>query len=564
MAVQTDVRSYRILERLGQGAFGAVYLAETVGGGLSRRVAIKVPHPDRASMPGLVGRLRDEARMLALIRHRAIVRVDDLVELDGAWSMIMEYVEGLDVGELLDDGPFPVRAALAIAEEVANALHAAWNQPGPEGTALRLLHRDLKPSNLRITPAGEVKVLDFGVARAEFAAREAEDSGAVFGTTTYLAPERYRGEDAQAGDVYALGVTLFEMLTGVLPGRSAMDADRQPPGRSCTAQWAWLANVHPDLCALVAAMLAPDPAGRPAPRDCARRLHELRAVVGGETLEDWAERVVRPRLEERRARPASDTRTGTLLIERSTTSAAPRRSRGAPRLLLGGLGVLALASVATAVWVTVGAVSGSEGAVAELSALSADDAVLGSLAAEAPVPPVPMPSAPEPAAEAAAPSAAPAVPVAARSTPPSTAVLTPSPVAAPTTLAVASPPAAEPTTTAVPTASGDPVVAEPPAAAAEPSPVAAVEAPPAPPPAGDTLPPGHGRVRADGDAVSMSLVGPGGRTGPGVVPAGTWRVEATLPDGTAVALDEVSVPDGGTVVVRCSQRFRGCRAASGQ
>ena len=76
-------RSYRVIERIGEGAFGAVYLAESIGGGITRNVAIKVPHPDRAGSPDLVGRLRDEARMLAMVRHRAIVRLDDLVELDG-------------------------------------------------------------------------------------------------------------------------------------------------------------------------------------------------------------------------------------------------------------------------------------------------------------------------------------------------------------------------------------------------------------------------------------------------------------------------------------------------
>lgn len=604
--MQPEARSYRILERLGQGAFGSVYLAETVGGGLSKRVAIKVPHPDRANLPGLVGRLRDEARMLALIRHRAIVRVDDLVELDGAWSMVMEYVEGLDVGELLDDGPFPVRAALAIAEEVANALHAAWNQPGPEGGPLRLLHRDLKPSNLRITPAGEVKVLDFGVARAEFAAREADDSGAVFGTTTYLAPERYRGEDAQAGDVYALGVTLFEMLTGVLPGKSAMDADRRPPGRLCAAQWTWLGTVHPDLVVLVGAMLANDPADRPPPRDCARRLHELRSVVGGETLEDWAERVVRARLDQRRGRQDRDEKTGTLLIERPTTTAARRTPRRAPPVLLGALGLVALGAVGLAAWLalagrgerppglaraTTGEASSRVLSAAEEAAVRAADlaavdvlagegeaAPVGSVAAAPAVGPsaeVPAPGVPEveepaprgvepvvrvgaPVGSAVAgdpaPAGAPAAVV--RPTAPAGAGPAPPPVLVPEP-APATPASPEPVPIAAPIVEApppEPVEPEP-APPAEPAPVAASP---------DTPGPGQGRLRVAGDVASAVLVGPGGRAGPGVVAAGTWKVEATLPDGTAVVLDGVVVPEGGTVTVRCSQSFRGCRAATVQ
>lgn len=124
----------------------------------------------------------------------------------------------------------PPVAALAIVEEVASALHAAWHQDGPDGAPLRLIHRDIKPSNLRITAHGEVKMLDFGVARAELSSREEHTQEAAFGTVPYMAPERFYGEDTVAGDVYALGVTLFEMLTGVKPGKSAMDADRAPPG----------------------------------------------------------------------------------------------------------------------------------------------------------------------------------------------------------------------------------------------------------------------------------------------------------------------------------------------
>ena len=319
-----NARSYRVIERLGEGAFGAVFLAESVGGGITKTVAIKVPHADRSG-PDLVGRLRDEARMLAMVRHRAIVRLDDLVELDGVWSVVMEFVDGADVAVLLADGPIPVRAALAIAEEIANALHVAWNQMGPEGRALHLLHRDIKPSNIRVTPSGEVKLLDFGVARAEFDAREADATASVFGTPTYLAPERYHGNDLPAGDVYALGVTLFEMLTGVAPGKSAMDADRQPPGRKWAEQWVWLGSVHPGLKALLAKLLAEDPNARPSARECARTLSELRNGLAGETLEDWAERVISDRAHQKRT---GDERSGSLMTERSSSSSATRRPLG--------------------------------------------------------------------------------------------------------------------------------------------------------------------------------------------------------------------------------------------
>ncbi|MBM4367033.1 MAG: serine/threonine protein kinase, partial [Deltaproteobacteria bacterium] len=330
-------RSYRVQAQLGRGAFGAVYLAETVGTGLERRVAVKLLRPEKAAEPGLVGRLRDEARMLAAIRHRSIVRVDDLVELDGTWAIVMEYVEGCDLTELLSLRPVPPVAALAITEEVASALHAAAHQAGPDGKPLKLIHRDIKPSNLRITAQGEVKILDFGVARAELNAREEATREAAFGTVPYMAPERFYGEDTHGGDIYALGVTLFEMLSGVKPGKTAMDADRQPPGERLKAQWSWLAEVSQPLHDLVASMLAKKPGDRPTARETARLCATIRASLPGESLDEWAENVVPGALrvqEERRATAAAE-RTGTILVERSGSHPVSTGTR--PRATGGGL-----------------------------------------------------------------------------------------------------------------------------------------------------------------------------------------------------------------------------------
>ena len=296
-------RSYRISELIGRGSFGSVYLADTVGTGIRRPVAIKVLRPDQAAVPGLLERLRDEARMLAMIRHRAIVRVDDLVELEGHWSVVMEYVEGCDVHALIGDGPFPPRVALAIAEEIANALHVAATQEGPDGRPLRLVHRDVKPGNIRVTAQGEVKLLDFGVARADFSSREAGETNAVYGTPIYMAPERFRGEDTHAGDVYALGVTLFEMLAGEPPGLSAMEPDRVYPGIKLAPAWRQIRDLSIPLRDLLCAMMARDPSDRPPARDCARAMARIRGQMGGMVLEDWAERVVPPALRSREPHP---------------------------------------------------------------------------------------------------------------------------------------------------------------------------------------------------------------------------------------------------------------------
>ncbi|MFN7146738.1 MAG: protein kinase domain-containing protein, partial [Myxococcota bacterium] len=334
-------RRYQVRGLLGEGAFGAVYRAHAVGTGLSREVAIKVLHRDRSADPATVRRLRDEARMLALIRHRAIVRVDDLVELDGSWSIVMEYVEGCDVAALVRRGALPPSVALAVAEEIANALHAAWTQVGPDGRALRLVHRDIKPSNVRLTPLGEVKLLDFGVARAEFAGREAGTTRSAFGTLVYMAPERFEGRDTHEADVYALGVSLFEMLTGTSPGRTAADPGRQPPGGAQAAQWAGLAALSADLHALLARMLAYAPEQRPGALDCARALADLRARLRGERAEDWAARVVPAVVAEGKVALRADARTGTLLVEGPGTVEAPPRPV-VPRWALAGAAVALL------------------------------------------------------------------------------------------------------------------------------------------------------------------------------------------------------------------------------
>ena len=114
------VTQYRITRVVGQGAFGTVYEGERVGEGLSRRVAMKLLNAEHSGQGHVEGRLRDEARMLSLIRHRAIVGVDDLIRVDGAWCVVMEFVDGADLGALLELGPLPARSALQIGEEVAS------------------------------------------------------------------------------------------------------------------------------------------------------------------------------------------------------------------------------------------------------------------------------------------------------------------------------------------------------------------------------------------------------------------------------------------------------------
>ena len=213
-------RRFRFIREIAEGGFGKVYLAEQISAdGFSRIVAIKLLHAKWSSHDEVVMRTRDEARLLGLIRHQNIVKVDDLTSIDGKCALVMEYLEGVDLkgmmGFLHDKGQqFPGQALFEILGCVVSALDAAYNGvPLQGGEPLHVIHRDIKPSNIFVTVPGSVKLLDFGTSRANFAEREAKTMALAFGSQGYMAPERMLGEeDTPAGDIFSLGITLYELL----------------------------------------------------------------------------------------------------------------------------------------------------------------------------------------------------------------------------------------------------------------------------------------------------------------------------------------------------------------
>lgn len=226
-------RRFQLLERVGTGAFGEVYLANQVStAGFERKVALKLLHPNRFGESDATRRIRDEARVLGRLHHANIVTVLDLVRLEDQWAVVMEYVEGADLERILKaltkaGRVFPPSAVLGLVAEVADALDAAYNAEGDHGRPLRVVHRDVKPANIRLTPNGGVKVLDFGIARASMDNREAETGAYVIGTQRYMAPERIAGhDDGPSGDVYSLAATAFELLTATPLGRSPVLSSR--------------------------------------------------------------------------------------------------------------------------------------------------------------------------------------------------------------------------------------------------------------------------------------------------------------------------------------------------
>lgn len=266
-----------------------MYRAELVGpGGFSKTVAIKALHSDYSTSSQLARRLRDEARLLGLVRHPAIVRVDSLVQLRKRWTIVMEYVDGLTLRQLVEQQPdgVPPSVAWAIVRSVAEALDHAWRTPGPAGAPLHLLHRDIKPSNLKITPLGEVKILDFGLARAD-TVREADSARQLFVSVPYMAPERLEGRATARSDVYSLGAVLYELLVGEALGRAYGNPKRH--AELLDERLAVLGERHgADVAAFVASMLAYDDEDRPSmtavEETCART---LRGATGPE-LRVWS------------------------------------------------------------------------------------------------------------------------------------------------------------------------------------------------------------------------------------------------------------------------------------
>ncbi len=291
----TEGRRYKLMDTLGKGGFGTVFRGTLWGAsGFTKTVAIKLLN-EGADETGEFGRrLRDEARLLALLRHRAIVHVDDLVQIKGRWAVVMELIEGADLSQLIRQGPIPPRPACEIVREAASALQVAHEARDPQGgTPLRLVHRDIKPGNIRVTARGEVKVLDFGVARAQFQSREAVTRSLAFGSMGYLSPERFDGIDTPAADIYALGVVLFECLRGARLGQLSVSEQRRGPELE-QALGKLPEGMPPDLGRLLLRMLDYDRKARPTAAGVVDQLRELAVAARGPWLERWAAEALEP------------------------------------------------------------------------------------------------------------------------------------------------------------------------------------------------------------------------------------------------------------------------------
>lgn len=262
---------YRIRAHLADGGMASVYVA--LDERLDRPVALKIMRPDLARDAGFVERFRREARAAAKLSDPHVVAVYDQGQDGDVVFLAMEYVPGRTLRSLLDtDGALPPREALRLQRQILTALAAAHRAA--------IVHRDIKPENVLITDAGQVKVADFGLARAVANVTTTTVGAAAFGTVCYLSPEQVESGRADArSDVYAAGLVLYEMLTG----RRAVDGDTplQVAYRHVHGEVPAPSSVRPGLArpldALVAAATRRDPAERP--EDAAALLADLDRTV---------------------------------------------------------------------------------------------------------------------------------------------------------------------------------------------------------------------------------------------------------------------------------------------
>jgi serine/threonine-protein kinase len=201
------ISHYTILEELGRGGMGVVYKAEDTK--LKRTVALKFLPPDFTSDTEARERFIHEARAAAALNHTNICTIYEIDEADGKYFIAMELIEGVSLKEKITGGPLPLDTSIDIARQIAGGLEKAHSRG--------IVHRDIKSANIMITGDGQVKIMDFGLAKSRGATQLTKE-GTTLGTTQYMSPEQARGHAVDhRSDIWSLGVVLFEMVTGRFP-----------------------------------------------------------------------------------------------------------------------------------------------------------------------------------------------------------------------------------------------------------------------------------------------------------------------------------------------------------
>jgi eukaryotic-like serine/threonine-protein kinase len=211
---------YRVLDRLAAGGMAEVFIAESAGiEGFKKQVAIKRVLPALSEKKRFISMFLDEARLSAHLSHSCVAQVFDIGVGENAYFIVMEYVDGADLKQIMEymkksGGAFSVEAACYICSKICEGLTYAHELRGPDGQPLEIIHRDMSPPNVLITKHGEVKIVDFGLAKAT-SQLEKSEAGIIKGKFGYLSPEAAQGQVIdQRTDIFAVGIILWEMLSG--------------------------------------------------------------------------------------------------------------------------------------------------------------------------------------------------------------------------------------------------------------------------------------------------------------------------------------------------------------
>jgi serine/threonine protein kinase/Flp pilus assembly protein TadD len=271
--VGRKVGSFEIVELIGRGGMGIVYLARDTK--LKRSVAIKSMPVKIAGDSDSLTRFRREAEILASLNHPNIAVIHEIIEQDkGASYLVLEYVPGETLTERMARGPLKLEEALSISQQVAEAISAAHKKG--------IVHRDLKPGNIMITPEDRVKVLDFGLAKSSSKEEiksdiTATEPGRVVGTPAYMSPEQARGQDADyRTDIWSFGCILYQMLTAHLPFEGGTATDTLARIVESEPDWDLLPKETPiNIRTLLSSCLEKDPSRRLEDiADAAKEIHE--------------------------------------------------------------------------------------------------------------------------------------------------------------------------------------------------------------------------------------------------------------------------------------------------
>ncbi|HEX7841647.1 MAG TPA: serine/threonine-protein kinase, partial [Kofleriaceae bacterium] len=308
---------YEILQRLRVGGMATLYLARRHGAaGFSRLVALKMIHPHLAAQGSFIEMFVDEARICSQISHPNVVHVEEFGVLDGIHYLVMEYLDGCSVSELLqvfrrEHRMLDPELAARLIMQVAGGLHAAHETCGSDGQPLDLIHRDISPSNVLISVDGNAKLIDFGIAKARNRVSETQAGITLKGKYRYVAPEQalHAAVDRRC-DIFSLGIVFWELLVGrqLFPEDSHIGLLNRLYQTDVPAPSTENPAVPAVFDPIVLAMLQHDPAGRPETAAAVQR--RIASAIPGAANRDAAELgasaiEVRDRCTERRSRRAN-------------------------------------------------------------------------------------------------------------------------------------------------------------------------------------------------------------------------------------------------------------------